>query len=68
METVKGANMSRFWLLLIIVTLTSLPGCASLLHELQPHRMHRINRNPPPSTDPEFTSLPPSVTTGSQLG
>jgi hypothetical protein len=29
-------------------------GCA-LLHELQPHRLRRLNRVPPPHLDPEFT-------------
>ena len=30
-------------------------GCANLWHDLQPHRMRRINRVPPPSWDPEFS-------------
>ena len=29
-------------------------GCA-LWHELQPHRLRRLNRVPPPHLDPEFT-------------
>ncbi len=38
-------------------------GCANLWHELQPHRMRRINRVPPPSWDPEFsqTSASPEL-------
>jgi hypothetical protein len=30
-------------------------GCAKIWHELQPHRMNRLNRGPAPSLDPEFT-------------
>lgn len=50
--------MSRWCLLLIVATVASLAGCASLMHDLKPHRMHRLNRNPPPSMDPEFTAIP----------
>lgn len=32
-----------------------LSGCASIRHELQPHRLNRMNRVPAPSFDPEFT-------------
>lgn len=41
-----------------IVALWSLTGsgCA-LWHELQPHRLHRLNRVAPPHLDPEFTRL-----------
>lgn len=49
--------MARWCLLLIVATVVSMAGCASLMHELQPHRMNRLNRNPPPSVDPEFTSV-----------
>ncbi|HET6423996.1 MAG TPA: hypothetical protein VFG20_09955 [Planctomycetaceae bacterium] len=52
--------MARWCLLLILATVVSMAGCASMMHELQPHRLNRLNRNPPPSMDPEFTS----VTTG----
>ena len=34
-----------------------LSGCASFWHELRPHRIHRINRQPPPSWDPEFSQM-----------
>lgn len=51
--------MSRWCLLLIVATVASMAGCASILHELKPHRMHRLNRNPAPSMDPEFTSITP---------
>lgn len=33
-------------------------GC-SLLHDLQPHRLRRLNRVPPPHLDPEFTQRRP---------
>lgn len=33
-------------------------GC-SLLYELQPHRLQRMNRGPAPSLDPEFTQWKP---------
>lgn len=35
--------------------LAQLAGC-TLLHDLQPHRLRRLNRVPPPSIDPEFMS------------
>jgi hypothetical protein len=34
-------------------------GCSRMLHELQPHRLNRLNRGPAPSLDPEFTSKSP---------
>lgn len=41
---------------LIVLTLlvSSAAGC-SLLHELQPHRLRKLNSGPPPSFDPEFS-------------
>lgn len=46
----------RKWFALAICLWSSgLSGC-SLLHELQPHRLRRWNRVPPPHQDPEFTS------------
>lgn len=30
-------------------------GCSTFWHDLQPHRMRRINSGPPPSWDPEFS-------------
>lgn len=38
-------------------------GCSSLWHELQPHRMRRINSGPAPSWDPEFSRIAPPVDT-----
>ncbi len=52
--------MSRIGMLVMILAASNLIGCASLLHELKPHRLHRLNRHPAPSQDPEFTSLSPS--------
>ena len=46
----------RIPLLLFILLVSQLAGCA-LLHELQPHRLHRWNRGPAPSLDPEFTTM-----------
>lgn len=34
-------------------------GCAAIWHELQPHRMNRLNRGPAPSLDPEFSQTTP---------
>ncbi|MBS0205264.1 MAG: hypothetical protein JSS49_20360 [Planctomycetes bacterium] len=42
-------------LALLLATFTS--GCASVWHDLQPHRLRRLNRHPAPSFDPEFSSL-----------
>lgn len=33
-------------------------GCASLWHELKPHRLWRLNRGAAPSLDPEFSYRP----------
>lgn len=52
--------MSRTCMLVMILTTSHLMGCASVLHELKPHRLHRLNRHPAPSQDPEFTSRTPS--------
>ncbi len=41
-------------LLLSLVSVT-LCGCANVWHDLQPHRMRRINQGPPPSWDPQFS-------------
>lgn len=64
----KEGVMSRICLLAMIVITSSLMGCASLLHDLQPHRMHRWNRHPAPSMDPEFTSTSPNHTPTIVLG
>jgi len=35
----------------------SVSGCASIWHDLQPHRLRRLNRGPAPSLDPEFSAV-----------
>ena len=42
-------------ILLLSLLSVTLCGCASVWHELQPHRLHRINSGPAPSWDPEFS-------------
>ena len=43
----------------MIVGMTILPGCnSSLLHNLQPHRLHRLNRGPAPSGSKANFSIP----------
>lgn len=51
--------MKRFNLMHVIVlgSLLTTAGCASFWHDLQPHRLRRLNRVPAPSMDPEFSSL-----------
>ncbi len=47
---------SRTVLLFVILgSLSFVMGCANIWHELQPHRIQRMNRGPAPSLDPEFT-------------
>ncbi|MBM4076295.1 MAG: hypothetical protein FJ267_11730 [Planctomycetes bacterium] len=38
-------------------------GCASIWHELKPHRLRRLNRTTAPSLDPEFTRMDSSKRT-----
>ena len=61
----QGLRLMRAYRNLLCLSLLSinLCGCANLWHELQPHRMRRINRVPPPSWDPEFsqTSSSPAL-------
>ena len=42
-------------ILLLSLLSVTLCGCADLWHNLQPHRLRRINSGPPPSWDPEFS-------------
>lgn len=45
----------RTWRFLILSMLPlAFNGCA-LWHEMQPHRLHRLNRVPAPHLDPEFS-------------
>jgi hypothetical protein len=42
--------------ILVLLLLTSFTcGCASFWHDLQPHRLRRLNRGSAPSLDPDFT-------------
>lgn len=43
-------------LILMALLVSNATGC-SLLHELQPHRLRKLNSGPAPSFDPEFGSL-----------
>ncbi len=42
---------------LVIVGLLMTSGCASFWHDMQPHRLRRLNRHPAPSMDPEFSGV-----------
>ncbi|MFO0917963.1 MAG: hypothetical protein U0872_06560 [Planctomycetaceae bacterium] len=42
----------------VCLLVLSLTGC-SLWHNLQPHRLHRLNQGPAPSLDPEFSRIEP---------
>jgi hypothetical protein len=44
-------------LLLLAVLLESTGGCASMFHDLKPHRLRRLNRGPAPQLDPEFSAI-----------
>jgi len=46
--------MFRWRLVCLALVLPFSSGCA-LWHELQPHRLHRLNRVPAPHLDPEFS-------------
>ena len=50
-------------ILLLSLLSVALCGCANVWHDLQPHRIRRINSGPAPSWDPEFsqTSAPRSM-------
>ena len=42
-------------ILLLSLLSVTLCGCTDLWHNLQPHRLRRINSGPAPSWDPEFS-------------
>lgn len=46
--------LNRKILLLSLLSVT-LSGCANFWHDLQPHRLKRLNTGPAPSWDPEFS-------------
>ena len=39
----------------LLGSLTFQLGCANIWHNLQPHRMNRLNRGNAPALDPEFS-------------
>ena len=41
---------------LLVAAALSIPGCASMWHEMQPHRLHRLNRGPGMPTGAEAYS------------
>ena len=43
------------YVLLMLVIMNC--GCASLWHDLQPHRIRRLNRGNAPALNPEFTRV-----------
>jgi len=50
--------MTRSWpKILFALLMISMSGCASLWHDLKPHRMRRFNRVSAPALNPEFTHL-----------
>jgi hypothetical protein len=50
----------RNWRVLTLCLLSaSLTGC-TLWHDLQPYRLNRLNRVPPPTLDPEFSQFAPA--------
>jgi hypothetical protein len=42
-------------ILVLCVLSTFCTGCANIWHELQPHRIRRLNRGAAPTVGPEFT-------------
>lgn len=51
--------MAKSWRQILLASLlaTFTCGCANVWHDLQPHRMRRMNRGDAPSLDPDFTSI-----------
>ena len=43
----------------LVCSIMSNLGCASFWHDLQLHRLNRLNRGPAPTLDPEFSQLTP---------
>ena len=52
----KAARRVLLMSILLAVAL-AIPGCASMWHELQPHRLHRLNRGPGMPTGAEAYSV-----------
>lgn len=55
-SSVRPPRQERMVCALVVLTLLATSGCSSMMHELQPHRLQRLNRGPAPSWDPEFNS------------
>jgi hypothetical protein len=50
--------MSRWkWIAAAVLAAELIGGCSTLFHDLQPHRLRRLNRGPAPSLDPEFSAV-----------
>ncbi len=49
--------MRRIVWVLLFLSLIPLTGCAALWHEVQPHRLNRLNRGTAPTEDPDFTVI-----------
>lgn len=45
------------WAVLALLTVELVGGCASVFHDLKPHRLRRLNRGPAPALDPEFSAV-----------
>lgn len=58
--------MAKSWRHIVLASLLAsfACGCASMWHDLQPHRIRRMNRGDAPSLSPDFTSLNPSPKDG----
>ncbi len=53
-------RIPRTYALLAVLALLA-SGCASMMHDLQPHRLRRLNRHAAPSMDPEFSAIEPQL-------
>lgn len=45
------------WAIIAALLVEPFAGCQSLLYDLQPHRLRRLNRGPAPALDPEFSAV-----------
>lgn len=45
------------WSLLAVGSVVSGVGCAWLPHDLQPHRLRRLNRTPAPAYESDFSAI-----------
>lgn len=58
--------MAKSWRHILLASLLAMftCGCASVWHDLKPHRLRQWNRGDAPSMDPDFTSISPTSRTG----